>query len=310
MLIASSVVTVAVIAALVIWVDWSAVGGVLRHADLIMFAAAAASSMVLLALRAIRLHELMPPRDPGHQTPLRYLRTTLQHQAVFVLAPSGSGDLAFPPIARLQLRLPWRDAAAALVVARGLDFVMLTAIALVAGAGIWKGNTAAWLTGGVLAVLLVPAFRLAGRGGRWLARKLLVRRRGARISATLGIAPTLTAMAATVASWCAACATIGLVVAALGRPPGVCGSALLLVAINFAGAFAVFTFAGIGFTELGIAGALLMLGYGKDEVIAVTLAARIALLALGAGLPLLLDLLLAAVGLSPRVKSNSEARGP
>jgi len=290
--IASGFVTAAVLAALVLWVDWAAVRGVLRAVDAVLLTGAVLSSLVLFALRALRLRELLPPVDRERQSALRYLRTTLLHQAVFVLAPSGSGDVVFPPIARLQLGLPWRDAAAALFVARSLDLVALVAAVLVAACVFWIGNLAGWLIGGAVAVLLVPAFRIAARGGQWVARKLLDRRRAAR-GASRSAAPSMTAMAATIGSWCAACAMMGLVLAALGRPPGIAGSALLLVALNVSGALAVFTFAGIGFSDIGFAGALLLLGLDGGEAIPLALAARMLLLALGAGLPLVLDLALA-----------------
>lgn len=300
--IASGFATAAVLAALILWVDWAAVRGVLRAVDPILLTGAVASSLVLFMSRALRLRELLPPVNPARQSALRYLRTTLLHQAVFVLAPSGSGDVVFPPIARLQLGLPWRDAAAALFVARSLDLVALVAAVLVAASVFWIGNLAGWLVGCAVAALLLPAFRLAGRGGQWLARKFLERRKGVRVAAR-SAAPSMTAMAATVASWCAACAMMGLVLAALGRPPGIAGSALLLVALNVSGALAVFTFAGIGFSDMGFAGALLMLGLDGGEAITLALAARMLLLALGAGLPLVLELLLAGV-------AGSKPRGP
>ena len=306
--IASGFATTAVLAALILWVDWAAVRGVLRAVDPILLTGAVASALVLFALRALRLRELLPPVDPERQSALRYLRTTLLHQAVFVLAPSGSGDVVFPPIARLQLGLPWRDAAAALFVARSLDLVALIAAVLVAASAFWIGNLAGWLVGGAVAGLLLPAFRLSGQGGQWVARKLLERRKGARVAARRA-APSMMAMAATIASWCAACAMMGFVLAALARPPGIAGAALLLVALNLSGALAVFTFAGIGFSDMGFAGALLVLGLDGGEAITLALAARMLLLALGAGLPLALDLLLAgATGLRPRALPRAPKR--
>jgi len=84
----------------------------------------------------------------------------------------------------------------------------------------------------------------------------------------------------------------GLVESFAGAPMDLSGTPPS-TALNVSGALAVFTFAGIGFSDIGFAGALLVLGLDGGEAIPLALAARMLLLALGAGLPLVLDLALA-----------------
>jgi uncharacterized membrane protein YbhN (UPF0104 family) len=305
---ATALITALAVAALALLVDWTEVLHTLRATRIEWLAAATVSSLAVLLLRASRLRSLLRVAGPGRPEYLAYFRATLMHQAAFVLAPSGSGDLLLPLFTRMHLGLSLRGTAISLVVARVFDAISLLAIGGVAALFIWSSGPATLIGVCVVALALPVVFATSGRWVRALAGHLADRIRYLRRSKAgegavtqLRILeewhpgdsrPALVVASWTLAIWVMATMTVWCIFQALAQPATVAEAAILLVALNASGAVAVLTVAGLGFVDAGLAATLAFLDIGAGDVLTLTVAARALLLLLGAAFPLLLELLL------------------
>lgn len=231
-----------------------------------------------------------------------WIRLCALHQTLFSVLPSGSADIGFPHLAARLLGCPAVTAARVLLVYRLQDLWMLVimfAVALfwygIEGGGhhaalffvataaallIWA-NDLTRLLGAVLLRLIAPS----GAAWEFLARPL--RRLAAELDRpacwSLRIHGAVTALL----SWSLAALSVWSFFAMIQIDLGISETLLVITGMNLVGAVAVFTVAGLGVGESGLAAILLALGFGASNAVAAALTVRPAALAsvlIGGGL--------------------------
>lgn len=231
---------------------------------------------MMVALRGDLLRRVAPPRVDVPRP--RWLRLAAHHQLLFMVAPSGLGDAGFFALAKYHAGLDSAEAAAAIVLYRLRDAIVLLSLGIVGGL-MMAGMTplalivAAWamlalcFTEEAVALALGILKRLIpdGRVTRFLSRAESVPQRATRGR----IARTLIVIGIWV---CSALAT-ATAFAAAGHPLSVLQTILMMAALNASGAIAI-SFGGIGVAEAGAAGMLMLFGETGAKAAAVALLAR------------------------------------
>ena len=223
----------------------------------------------VLVLRGAALRAMAPA--PAHDLPLgRWITLAARHQLVFILAPSGSGDLAFPLLAGRMTGLSTGAATRLIAEARVRDMLVVLGLgaAGLVGAGLappfvllGTALAAAALYRADLSVTLIAA----------LLRKL--RRAPPSPPATgPGIRTRVLPVLLPILLWLCASGGIMAGFRAAGHPLSLSEAWVMLAGLNIAGALAL-SVAGLGVAEAGAAGVLTLLGLPLAE------AARIALIA-------------------------------
>ncbi len=233
-----------------------------------------------IVVRGWRLKVLGLTAD-GRGSVLDAVRLSALHQVLFTLLPSGSGDAGFPLLAKRLNAGTTQAATRALIVFRIQD---LWALAALAGIGLFL-----WSGGPQLSSILLPLGVLLALAGLYWAPSLTLsvghfllafapnlgaeRPSGWReqtiawlrsLAAEFGrpLTPRQCAHGAwlTLLSWCFAAGSIWSLFGMIGQDLRV-GEVLIIIAgLNLVGAVAVFTVAGLGAAELGLAAILMLLG--------------------------------------------------
>ena len=260
----------------------------LRNVNAPLLALALLGFVAGTALRAYRFKLLASSEIDA---PLRpFFRVTAAHQLLLMLLPFRAGELSYPVLLRQQLQRPIARGAGDLVVARLLDLVLCGACL---GLGLLalpaEGPNASLLTTmsgvvvglGTLGLALLPKLVRAGRVtlARWRQRSSVSRfyavdkflfeldesidAMGWRL---LGGALAVSALAAT-----AAIVRIYLMFAAFQTDLGLLGATFLFATANLIGLIPLHGFGGLGPKQMGIAGALVLLGWGSGIAASLTL---------------------------------------
>ncbi|MCZ4351738.1 lysylphosphatidylglycerol synthase domain-containing protein [Roseovarius aestuarii] len=224
-----------------------------------------AAYLVVLVLRGALYRLSAGSADAGLG---RWVALAGRHQFVFILAPSGAGDLAFPLLAGRMVGLAVGPAVRLIAVARlrdvcavlGLGCSGLAAtghLPLLWGAGAFVCFTALYFVDVTLG--------LAGR--------LIRRLRKTPVPDTDASAIRLPAATLTLALWLAASLGVAAGFAAAGHPLSLFEAWIMLAGLNVAGALAL-SLAGLGVAEAGAAGVLVFLGLPFAEAATIALVAR------------------------------------
>lgn len=254
--------------------------------------AGAAFALILagLASRAVRLRHLLSI----YHAPVGMRDSLLlaaRHQASFTILPSGSGDLVFPLLAKERLRCPAVTASRVLVAFRGLDAAALLALLAAALTVHLLPHRPGWLAFLLLAIaaaagVVAPraaevAVALHDRGVWWLKRlRRADPRAGEQEARALSVRERAVLVLWSILAWLCAAAAFWFLFAMVGRPVGPAQAVLILGAVNLAGAAALFTLGGLGVSEIGLAGTLVVLGVPVGEAAGLALVVRPAALAM------------------------------
>ncbi len=245
----------------------------------------------VVAVRGLRLRKLAGrPYESGDRLP--WIRLAAVHQLVFTVLPSALGDLSFPALVK---RVIGGDIALGtrLLLAHRLQdlwaLTMLAGLGLLAQVGfhpwfvavglsmalaclVWSAD----LTRHALAVPTRLGAVLGGRRWKFLQRRLepLLNALLLEASKPVDWPLRLYSAAATIAAWTLATVSLWCLFAMFGIHLSF-GQALLVIAgLNLVGAAAAFTVAGLGVSEVGLAGILLALGFALPEALATALIVR------------------------------------
>ena len=262
---------------------------------------------LVVALRATALRALAP--DEIGRPLLHWLRLAARHQALFMLAPAGSGDFGFPLLAKRYAHLPGAEAVRIIAQYRLRDAVILALAGV--GAALMQGLDppigAAVLMLGVLLVLFtddlaVVLLSLIGRLD--FLGPVACFLEGAIPRTRPALRERLVRSALALASWAMACLAMQTVFFAAGLSLSLAGVLTVIVALNVAGALAI-SVAGFGVAEAGVAGALIAIGMSPAEATAAAIVARPLLLVSMVGGCTAADL---AVTLLSRLSASVAAR--
>ncbi len=224
-----------------------------------------------------------------------WIRLCALHQTLFTLLPSGSADVGFPLLAARTLGCDPVVAARILLVYRLQDLWMLLILLVVALLGFGDrggiGQPTLVLAGVVALTLLLWANDLTRglgslllravepRGESWgfVARPL--RRLAVELDRPTHWALRLQGAVTTLICWSLAALSIWALFAMIDLRLGAAEVLLVIAGMNLVGAVSVFTVAGLGVSEGGLAAILLALGFGSGTAVAAALTVRPAALA-------------------------------
>ncbi|WP_213546350.1 lysylphosphatidylglycerol synthase domain-containing protein [Vannielia litorea] len=276
--------------ALVLWV--ADVGAIdLSAIRPVLLLPAVAAYVAVLALRGAQLRLLAPPTGAGHGS---WVALAGRHQLVFILSPSGAGDLAFPLLARRMVGLGTVPAAALIAGARLRDICAVLGLGCAGLAG--TGHLP--LLAGAGAVLFFAALYFSDITVA-LAGRLLRRIRKAPPPEHVAPPNRLPAALLTLLLWLTASGGIMAGFAAAGHPLGPFEAWVMLAGLNVAGALAL-SIAGLGVAEAGAAGVLVFLGMPLAEAATVAIVARPLLLLSNAAASGMIEAVTRLAGAAPR----------
>ena len=245
-----------------------------------------------LAARGLRLRRLaLAAGDTAGR--FAWIRLCALHQTLFTVLPSGSADIGFPLLASRTLGCSPLVAARILLVYRLQDLWMLLILLVVglSGLGDVAGQATLALAGGValallvwandltrvLGTLLLRAVEPRGAAWDWIARPL--QRLATELDRPTDWSLRLQGAATTLVSWSLAALSIWALFAMIGLRLDASDVLLVIAGMNLVGAISVFTVAGLGVGEGGLAAILLALGFGGGTAVAAALTVRPAALA-------------------------------
>jgi len=288
--IAALAISTALLAAVLLAVDWPALGDSLRgvsvHA-LVLAVGVASLGGVFTTLRLARL-------TPGKPALASCLRVTAWHTLLLVALPARLGEVAAVYLIRHHLAQPTGTAIASLVVQRLLDALVLAAVFLVAALlGRMPLSSPALLgtaLGGLLALglVLLALERLLGalariglawrrrRAARRLALQILRARTWYRHRMDPGTA--LVATLHTLAKWSCTLGGFVLLLAQLDLGPSAAGLLVIGVGYVFLAVLPLQTIGGLGVGEAGLAGMLVLSDVELGIAAGASVAVRCALL--------------------------------
>jgi len=288
-LVASLAVSIGILALLFWQIDPETLRRPLAAMSLPSLAAPIGLFAVALMLNGLRLRALA--NGEGRQDRAPWFRLAALHQSLVMLAPGGLGDLTFPalagrlaglnPLAGIRTLLAFRIQDLWTLLVFGISALLLSLarleretallfaiVPLALGSLHFADDlTRAALRLGIRCAALAPRFiraRMEPRLARFasdLSETLSHRRRAASALLTLG-------------AWTATLIAFHALFLAAGFELPLVHTILLLVGVNLVGAVALFTIAGLGVAEAGLAGLLMALGTGREEALALALVVR------------------------------------
>ncbi|MDF3355738.1 hypothetical protein HKX17_17470 [Sulfitobacter sp. KE34] len=281
----------AVLLALVLWIaDIEAIDLSITRPLLLLPAVAAYVTM--LALRGAQLRLLAPPTSAGYG---HWVALAGRHQFVFILSPSGAGDLAFPLLAGRMVGLGVGSATALIAEARLRDICAVLGLGCAGLAG--TGHLP--MLAGAGAMFCFVALYLSDVTVAFAERLLRrVRKTSPPEQRTAG-PNRFPAALLTLLVWLTASSGIMAGFAAAGDPLRPFETWIMLAGLNVAGALAL-SLAGLGVAEAGAAGVLVFLGMPLAEAAAVAIVARPLLLLSSAAASGLVDAAIRLTGPAPR----------
>lgn len=234
--------------------------------------------LVMLCLRALNF-KLISGRWEERGTFSRWCRLAALHQLIFIVAPSGSGDLTYPALAKRFVGADLSNATGTIVLSRVRDLFTVLGLGALGflGAGIQP----------VLAVLIAliafaslifteVAIRFLARGvGSVLAKRPAAQEKLNKLLDAAAVQDDHKALRnlITLAIWLCAGAGVWFGFAAAGQMLSIYECWIIVLFLNVVGALAI-SIAGLGFAEAGAAGALMLLGASGVEAAAVAVVAR------------------------------------
>lgn len=276
----------------VFWIARPALPGLLNLKP-VFIAFLVPSYVFLMILRGLLLRALAPSSDRRDIAP--WFRLAARHQLLFSLMPTAAGDIGFPYLANRIADLPTAHGMRLIAQNRLRDLTILTlfSIAGLVSAGfdpilgmaaLLVGGLMLWFIDDVAILFLHVASKIMpnGRVSRFLRNSLP--------HDETGFAERLQRTLLSVAAWATAAFALSLAFRAAAYPLTAGETLLMLVALNAVGAVA-FSIAGLGFSEAGMAGALIAIGVAPAEAAAVALVTRPLLLITLVSGCLVLDLL-------------------
>ena len=248
--------------------------------------------IVMLNLRAVGFGLLASQQ--GKQVGFRkWLKLVARHQLIFLIAPSGSGDLAFPHLARnitgidimTATNIIFRSRLRDICTILGLGVCGLVSTGIVPSFFIFFAIIAF-----IAMVWIEPASMLLSNGIKYGFPKLFAENGWVdRFHATsqIGFNQRAKISMLTLAIWLVASAAIWVGFTAAGYQLNFDGAWVMIAGLNIAGALAI-SVAGFGVAEAGATGVLMLLGETTGNAAAIAIVARFGLL---------LSIVIAAVGL-------------
>ena len=244
-----------------------------------------------------------------------WIRVAARHQIIFSILPSGLGDAGFPVIARKLAGIGVWSATRVIIAYRAQDLCALLLLGL-SGLLVHRAGGAtpvAWLL-----ILMACWIALAWSAGlvRWLARLALFAARRitvleryaepldkmAGVSSPAALTGRLWSAGLTCLGWSLVIGAMWSIFAALTVRLGPAEIMIILAGLNLLGVVAVFTIAGLGVSEGGLAAILLMIGFGGEEALSLAVLVRSASLVMTLLTSLIVDRIvwsLALFGQSP-----------
>lgn len=238
--------------------------------------------VLMLNLRALGFGLLAS--EQGKQVPFRnWAKLVARHQLVFLIAPSGSGDLAFPHLAHkvtgidtatatgIILRSRLRDICTILglgvlgLVSAGIVHPLFTIFTILAFAAMIWVEQASRFVANIIKLILPKRFSASGWADRFHATSIVGFKQRARISVL------------TLVIWLCASAAIWAGFLAAGYGLSYDGAWIMIAGLNIAGALAV-SIAGFGIAEAGATGVLMLIGETAANAAAIAIIARLGLL--------------------------------
>lgn len=252
-----------------------------------------------LICRALALKAVAPPE--WTTATADWLKLTVRHQLIFVMAPSGSGDLAFPVLAKRYADLAAPEAVRMLALTRLRDVLVVCAIGaagllmygvspVLGGAVVALGAIAVLATERIAAMMFRAGARLWGETaiGRFL--------RACTEAPAPEFGGALLRSALIVLAWICVGASVYAAFSAVGRPLSLAEVCLVVAALNVVGALAI-SIGGLGVSEAGATGVLMMVGETVAGAAGIAVIARPLLLVLMVAAAVILDLI---AGVLPR----------
>jgi uncharacterized membrane protein YbhN (UPF0104 family) len=296
----------ATVAALIYFVDWRVVGKSLHDLDWRWALVGLLATAMTLWCRSRRFMLILSDGRPNESASNAYLSLAAAHQAIFALLPSGTGDVVFPFLARAFVGQTVSAATVGLAVVRFQDLVTLVGIGSTAALWIWVGGA----TGGAITlvigcIVLLTLFRtgaVVAFAARAACRAIdltplagllnFINRRTGDVAAWFQAHHErwnrLSTAGFGIASWISATIAVGSAMAAAGLHATPEKAAFVLFVLNVAGAMSVLTFAGLGFVEVGLAGALMLFGMDGRQAMAAAVVVRLLLLSFNLLVPAVL----------------------
>ena len=273
----------------------------LRSIDPILLGISGLFLVVTNVFHAARLGLLL--RDRVVSTWWTRLKITLRYGLYVALFPARLGEVAYIVRLKKDFGLRPSEGLALTVQQRLLDVVVLGAVSVLAGVGLFRQDEPrallalmgiALFVGAILVALQLPSFltwvavfmkeRSFGRSGR--GRRLILgtlrARRWMRISRVSSSVPRLVGF--TAAEWVANICAIAVAVAAVSVQLSALQLVVVAVGAVLASALPLQTVGGIGVAEMAMTGSLVTFGVGFDEAILAAVVMRGLLL----GVPVLL----------------------
>lgn len=234
------------------------------------------SYVLLMVLRGLLLRSLAPTSIRGNFA--IWFRLAARHQLLFSLTPTAAGDIGFPYLANRIADLPAPHGVRLIAQYRLRDFTVLSLIGIAGFVSVGFDpilGTGALLAGGLLLWFIDDATILFLN----IASKIIPENRFSRFlrnsrpNCRSGFAERVQRTFLSVAAWTTAAFALSLAFRAASFPLTASETLLMLVALNAMGAIA-FSVAGLGFSEAGMAGALIAAGVEPAEAAAIALVAR------------------------------------
>ena len=290
----SLAVSAGTIAVLLNITDISSITERLKNANLLFIGLFIILDFCVGFCRAVRLWMLL--RITQSVSMIACLRLTLIHQAVFVIAPSGSGDLAFPILGKMIAKSNIKEAISVLISLRLQDLSILIGIAGFSCFYIFGLNSPAydivlaicWLTVGFM--LTLYATKLNNRIGRLLnfikrkfdnLRKVTSKKdthETVQVETTLPRSEIYISAAMTLLSWVLTGVMVWSLFMGFNFELSWQMVFYIVAGLNLVGALAVTTIGGLGVTELGLAGLLITLSVPSSIAVPIAMVARPTLL--------------------------------
>ncbi len=234
--------------------------------------------VVMLALRALNLR-LICNATEGFSNFKNWCRLAAYHQLVFIVAPSGSGDIAFPALAKKLVGVDLSNAVGTIVLSRLRDIFAILGLGAVGLASIRVQPELA----AILAILAFASLiwtELAIRSILSFLSLILPEGAGAqgwfknlREASQFRSTNRMLRSVLTLSIWLCAGVGVWLGFSAAGHQLSLFECWIMVFFLNLAGALAV-SVAGIGFVEAGAVGALMMFGETGRDAAAVAVVAR------------------------------------
>jgi uncharacterized membrane protein YbhN (UPF0104 family) len=247
--------------------------------------------VTVLVLRGVLFRHLTKER--GNAGLVTWIALAARHQFIFIVSPSGSGDLAFPVLANRMLGIGLGSATGLIAGTRLRDICAVFGLGCIglSGVGFFP----------IMAVELAVLFGLAlyfSDVTISYAGRLVATLRGSQPPDAAEVKPSrLPAAALTLLVWLVASGGVASGFAAAGHPLTIYETWVMLAGLNLAGAIAV-SVAGLGIAEAGATGVLVFLGMPLAQAAAIAVVARPLLLLSNTGASALIEVVTRAMGRS------------